>query len=478
VRVTLRGLIPCGLLAFGVVACSKDTPAPPVVTPGPSPSPTVTGVERLGWNQTAADGVQLATFHYAIYVDGARAELMGASCQPSASPASAAFDCLAPLPAMSAGIHTLELATFIVDPSLLESARSAPLMVNKTSAAATARLGPAATWSSGMTVNTSDGQRLRIDRIADGLSNPTDIAFAPDGRVFVAEEPGLVRVLMPDGQLVAVPALSLSRGTRLLALTIDPRFTQTRFVYAIYAAPSRTGPPGFTLARFREASNAMVDGITLLGDIPASATSPAASLRGGADGKLFAAFDDGDDPRRAGDLASPSGKILRLNPDGTTPADQAGLTPVYASDLRSPRGFDWPPASTVLWLADRVSGTSARLSAIDSTAGTEKRGATLATYALPSGTVPSSVAFYRGALMPAFQNNVLVASDEGRHLLRVRLDSAEPTRVTGTERLLQDAIGGVRVVAVSPGGVIYLATADAIATLTPATRAIPLGPAP
>ena len=410
----------------------------------------MTGAEHLAWTQTAADSAEVSTFRYAIYIDGTRAELTGASCQPLASPPSTDFDCRAPLPALSAGTHTLELAAFIVDgATVLESARSAPLQVIKTGAAATAAPRPA-TWPTGMTVSTSEGLRLRIDRIADGLVNPTDIVFAPDGR------------------LSAEPALSLRRGTRLLALAADPRFDQTRFIYAVYTTPSRTGPPGFTLARFREASNALVDSITLLDDIPASPSEGAASLRGGADGKLFVAFDDADDARRAGDLASPNGKLLRLNPDGTTPPDQAGLTPLYASELHSPRGFDWRPATTVLWMADRVSGDTARLTAIDSTTGTPKRGVRLISYALPRGTVPSSVAFYRGALMPAFRNNLFVASEEGRHLFRVRFDSADPTKVIGTERLLQNAIGGVRVVAVSPGGVIYLATGDGIATLAPA----------
>ena len=445
------------------IACSKDAPAPPGMTPGQTEN--VIGTERLGWTQAAADSAEVSTFRYATYVDGARAELSGASCTPPSSPTSADFDCTAPLPAMSGGLHAIELAAFIVDGgTVLESPRSAALQVNKTGAASTAAPLPVA-WTSGMTVRTADGLRLRVDRIADGLVNPTDMAFAPDGRVFVTEEPGRVRVLMPDRGLIADPALSLRRGTRLLALAADPQFERTHFVFAIYTTPSRTGSSGFALTRFREASNALVEGVTLLEDIPASARSAAAALRGGADGKLFAAFDDGDDPRRAGDLASPNGKILRLNPDGTTPADQAGLTPLYVSDFHSPRGFDWRPASTVMWMADHVSEDSSRLTAIDSAAGNEKRGVRLTSYALPRGTIPSSVAFYRGASMPAFRNNLLIASDEGRHLLRVRFDSGNPTRVVGTERLLQNAIGGVRVVAVSPRGVIYLATADAIATL-------------
>ncbi len=63
------------------------------------------------------------------------------------------------------------------------------------------------------------------------------------------------------------------------------------------------------------------------------------------------------------------------------------------------------------------------------------------------------------------RDNLLVASEEGRHLLRIRLDPKEPTRVVATERLLQDAIGGVRSVAVSPDGAIYLGTADAVGRL-------------
>jgi glucose/arabinose dehydrogenase len=458
------------------MACAKNTPEPPSVTP--TPAENVTGAERLGWTQTAADSRTLSTFRYAIYIDGARAELTGAVCRPPSSPTSADFDCSAPLPAMPAGTHTLELAAFILDGNILESPRSAPLLVNKTGAATASAAGPPAKWPSGMTVSTSDGLRLRIDRIAEGLVNPTDIAFVPDGRALVAEQSGSVRVLTPDGRILAEPALSLRRGpsdeTQLVALAVDPRFAETHFVYTVSTAATlstlSTGTPRpgrlvFTLARYRETANALVDRIVLRDDILASASHAAASLRGGADGKLFVAFDDGGDPQRAGDLASPNGKILRLNPDGTTPADQAGFTPLYSSDFHSPGGFDWRPGSNVLWIADRDARNSARLSAVGSTAGAQKRGVRIASYALPSGTVPSSVAFYRGGLMPTFRNDLLIASEEGRHLLRVRLDSVDQTKVVSTERLLQDAIGGVRVVAVSTSGTIYLATVDAIARL-------------
>lgn len=452
-----------------MIGCGKNTPEPPSVTP--TPVENVTGAERLGWTQAAADSAELSTFRYAVYLDGVRSELTGVSCQPPSSPTSPTFDCIAPLPTMAAGAHIIELAAFIVDGDVLESARSAPMQVNKTAATTSAAPtpGPAAAWPDGMTVRTSEGLRLRLDRIAEGLVNPTDIAFAPDGRVFVAEESGRIRVLMPDGTLLAESALSIgqsqSADTRLLALGVD----SGPFLYAIYATASSEGAMFFTLARFREASNAFFGRIVLLDGIPASPRS-AAALRVGADGKLFAAFDDGGDPRRSGDLASPNGKVLRLNPDGTTPDDQAGFQPTYFSPLRSPRGLGLEPASNTLWIADGVSENSGSLIAVGAGHDARKRGVKLASYSLPRGTKPSSVAFYRGALIPEFRGDLLVASDEGRHLLRVRFDRTLPSSVVSTERLLQNAIGGLRVVAVGPDGRIYLATADSIATLVAAGR--------
>jgi glucose/arabinose dehydrogenase len=60
-------------------------------------------------------------------------------------------------------------------------------------------------------------------------------------------------------------------------------------------------------------------------------------------------------------------------------------------------------------------------------------------------------------MFPAFAGSLLVASDEGRHLLRISGGA--------TERLLQDQVGGVRAVAIGPEGAIYFATANSIGRL-------------
>jgi hypothetical protein len=112
-------LVGCAAL----VACDKTPP-----TPQPEPQPpgtveTITGRERIGWDQQAADRVELASFRYALYIDGARTELSDAAC--SNDPGSAGFACTVGLPALSLDNHVLELAAFLVDGgTVAESPRS------------------------------------------------------------------------------------------------------------------------------------------------------------------------------------------------------------------------------------------------------------------------------------------------------------------------------------------------------------------
>ena len=477
--------LPIVLCCLAVIACDRrSSPAPPVVTP-PSGSETINGTERIGWDQRAADTVELAAIGYVLYVDGTRTPLTAVTCATDAS--AAGFACSTRLPALSRGSHTLQLASFVTDGTVLESERSASLSVTvapQTNAALKARstaTSPSSQIWNGTLIETRDHVTLRLELVVEGLGEPTDLAFAPDGRLLIAERAGTIRILPrgtgPFGNAdagrtsVPDPALSLADDagddeTAILALALDPQFDRTRFVFAIYTAPARSGEAMFTLARFRESSNTLGDRIVLLDGVRAASPSPAAALRFGADGKLYAAFDDGGDPRRSGDRASLNGKIVRLNPDGTTPDDQAGSTPVYSEGYRSPGGIDWDPRSApgTLWIADRDAGASSVHRVVPDPAqrAGEKRGVVRESFTLPAASVPASIAFYRGGLFPAFAGSLLVASDEGRHVLRIAGDRFEP--------LLKDRVGGVRAVAVAPDGAIYFANATAIGRLVPDAR--------
>jgi Glucose / Sorbosone dehydrogenase len=391
-----------GCLAF--IACGGATTPPAPVVDTPTGSQTITGSERIGWDQPAADTVELATIGYAIYVDGARTEMTSVTCTPTAA---AAFPCSGRLPAMAPGSHTLELAAFVNDGGVRESARSAPLRV--TLVGQSSFINNAKVLRAGLTLGTS--------LVADALESPTDVAFAPDGRLFIAERGGRIRIVR-DGRLLSEPAISLAdtmgAGGQLLAIALDPQFDRTHYAFAIYTAPARSGALSFTLARFREVSDTLGDRAVLLDSAAVSSPSPSAALRFGPDGKLYAALDDGGEPQHRQDPASLNGKVLRLNPDGTTPADATGATPVYASGYGSPVALDWDPPTATLWVADRSTGS------------------------LP-------FAFYRGALFPAWDGRMVSASaffDEGF--------ASDKGRV-----------------AVGPDGAIYYLTSRAVGRLSP-----------
>jgi glucose/arabinose dehydrogenase len=460
------------LVSSALVSCGGSSPpSPPVVNP-PASNETIKGTERIGWDQPAADAVELATIRYAIYVDDVRSELTGVSCASSA--ATNGFACTARLPALTAGAHTLQLASFINDGSIREGVRSAPLRVIVVPAVAPASTS-APTIRPG-TIRTSDGAGARVELVADGLDAPTDLAFAPDGRLFVTERRGRIRVVR-GGRLLAEPAISLDTilgaDCQLLALAIDPQFARTHFVYGIYTAPARSGDRRFSIARLREASDTLGDPVVVLDGVPASAP-PAAALRFGPDGKLYAALDAGGDARRSADASSLNGKVLRLNADGTTPADQGGATPIFAGGLTSPVGMAWHPASGALWVADRGAGGPAQLRTIATqpsaaSAARDKRGIAGAAYALPADAAPSALVFGGVDGVPAMANSLIVASEGGAHLLRLRFDP-QTARPAGTERLLQDVVDGVRAIAIAPDGAIYFATSNSLGRIVRDTR--------
>src|SRR5206468_10359800 len=165
------------------------------------------------------------------------------------------FACTAPLPKLSSGSHALEIASFVTDGALLESARSAALRVDVVTQT-TAATAPVV----------RGGLGVAGTLIARGLDAPVDLAFAPDGRLFVAERGGCIRIIrapaQPPAAAVAKPAIALADtagdGVELLAMAIDPQFSRTHHVYAIYTVRSPGGAV-FTLARFRELSDTLGD---------------------------------------------------------------------------------------------------------------------------------------------------------------------------------------------------------------------------
>jgi glucose/arabinose dehydrogenase len=437
----------CLLAILLAAACGNSRPPTPS-PPGTGNGETITGRERIGWDQPASSTAELATFRYAIYVDGARSEVAEATCAPTAG--AAGFPCSGRLPTMAPGSHTIELASFYESGGIIESQKSVALRVTVTGATAPVAAAP---LQPGDVVTTSDGVRLAADLLVSGLEDAVDVAVAPDGRLVIAERAGRVRIV--HGARVG-DALQPATDGGLLSLALDPTFSRTGHLFAIHTAAG-----AFRLVRYRVVDGVLIDRMALMRDVPAAA-EPSAALRFGPDGKLYAAFDDGGSRDAAAKLSEWNGKVLRLNPDGRTPDDQPAASPVFWSGLRSPRALDWTADHAALWMVAQGPDGLERIRALVTGVERPRRAGQRASYVLPQPLGARGLACYRGDAVRQFAGDLFIAASDAAYLLRVRFDPLDPLRAVSSERLLEGRIGEVRSVAVSADGALYVASASAV----------------
>ncbi len=223
---------------------------------------------------------------------------------------------------------------------------------------------------------------------ADSVSS---IAFAPDGRIFYAEQyDGAIQIILADGTLQPQPftqvsvAQWLSLDWGITGLTLDPDFETNHYVYAFYTEPAggdaASAPIGKpVIVRFTEVDGAATDRTVIVDDLPLTDVrkpgyNANGDLRFGPDGMLYASLGDYDlfseEPDLIDGLGTVIGKILRLNPDGTAPTDnpligEQGADPrVFASGFREPFTFNWGPDGT-LYSADNTTVTCEELNIIE-----------------------------------------------------------------------------------------------------------------
>ena len=319
----------------------------------------------------------------------------------------------------------------------------------------------------GEVYTTQDGIRFRVETVAQSLEVPWAMAFAPDGRLFVTERAGRVRILnlsTSTSELALTLDGVLAQGEAgLLGLALDPDFAQNHWVY-LYSTAAIAGGAVNRVVRYREVNARLVERVVLLDGIPAAQIHDGGRLRFGPDGLLYITTGDANVPSLAQDLASYAGKILRLTQDGTTPRDNPFASPIYSSGHRNPQGLDWHPSTGDLWASEHGPTGNDEINVIRSGANygwprIEGAG-TLPGMESPlnfynPAIAPSGASFYRGQRFPGFDGSLFVGTLRGGHLLRLRTDAR---RVIAQERLLDGRFGRIRDVVSGPDGYLYLCT--------------------
>jgi glucose/arabinose dehydrogenase len=174
-------------------------------------------------------------------------------------------------------------------------------------------------------------------QVVSGLSNPTAMQFAPDGRLFVAQQGGQLRVIK-NGTLLSTPFLTLSvnsAGERgLLGVAFDPNFASNGFVYVFYTAT--TPATHNRISRFKASGDIVdktVSEVVLLdfNNLSGATNHNGGALHFGADGKLYAAHGDNANGSNSQSLNNLLGKIIRMNPVSGATAQTPSDNPFFAT---------------------------------------------------------------------------------------------------------------------------------------------------
>ena len=196
-------------------------------------------------------------------------------------------------------------------------------------------------------------------RVATGLVSPTAMAVAPDGRIFVAQKGGALRVVK-NNALLSQPFLTLSvnsAGERgLLGVAFDPDFQSNRFVYVYYT--TATEPIHNRVSRFTASATnpdvAQAGSELPILDLPAlgSSVHNGGAIHFGNDGRLYVAVGENSVPANSQSLNTPLGKLLRINSNGSIPTDNPFYSQttgvdraIWALGLRNPYNFAVDPST-------------------------------------------------------------------------------------------------------------------------------------
>ena len=366
------------------------------------------------------------------------------------------------------------------------------------------RLFPAAmAIASSLLAPGAQAQEVRADIVASGLQNPWALAFLPDGRFLVTERPGRLRLLAADGAtsgtVAGLPEIAAGGQGGLLDVVTDSDFARNRTLYFCYSEPAATGRANSTAlaSASLSADGARLENFKVLfSQKPKVASSAhfgcrivesrAPGANGRPDGKLFLTLGDRFSRKEdAQKLDNHHGKIVRINKDGSVPADnpfvgRAGALPeIWSYGHRNAQGATLAPDGA-FWLHEHgpqggdeinLPRPGANYGWPDITSGENYGGGKIGEglsrkagmeqplhYWVPS-IAPSGMAFLTSERYgKAWQGNLFVGSLKFSYLDRIELSAPFGGKVVREHKLLSDVDERIRDVRQGPDGLLYVLT--------------------
>jgi glucose/arabinose dehydrogenase len=339
------------------------------------------------------------------------------------------------------------------------------------------------------------GVAYQVSDYVTGLESPWAIEFLPSGALLITEKPGRLR-LFQDGKLSApiagLPPVDARSQGGLLDVAVAPDFATSGMVYWSFAQTAAGGKTHTAVARGKL--------VTAVGQAPRlenvqviwrqgpsweSDMHYGSRLAFAPDGKLFITTGERSVESGRAQARNPAmtlGKVVRINADGSIPADnpyvgrQGALPEIWSIGHRNVQAAAINPATGELWEIEHGTNGGDEINIARkgrdygwpaAAYGVEYSGKTIGTGATQApGTeqplyywdpviAPSGMIFYQANLFPAWKGSLFVGGMGVQRLVRLTLNGE---RVVGEERLLDNVGERIRDVAVGPDGAIYVAT--------------------
>jgi glucose/arabinose dehydrogenase len=334
---------------------------------------------------------------------------------------------------------------------------------------------------------------LQLTEVAGGLEHPWSLAFLPDGRgLLVTERPGRLRWLNVQGRLQAplagLPQVYARGQGGLLDVALSPDFARDRLVYLSYAeADESADKAGTTVGRGRlkEDMSALEDFQVIFRQQPklSEGIHFGSRLAFDHDGLLYISLGENNQRATAQDLGKLQGKLVRLNADGSVPADNpfvgkpGARAEIWSYGHRNPQGLAFNPWSGELWLhehgprgGDEINlprkglnygwpkathGINYSFLPIPEAKGERVAGTEAPQHVWEKSPAISGMAFYSAERFPTWQHNLFIGALADQSLIRLQLDG---DKIGHEERLLKDRGWRIRDVRQGPDGYLYLLT--------------------